>query len=422
MALSTPALIAVLASYTAFCGLVLYFCVIANPEESKLAYFLQVALPNKLWTTTSQLVGEQQMNVVQTFMDLSLVIFYYFVVMGCWTIVFWYVYPWISATPSVGNYHKYIGILVFFACFGSWRVANKSSPGCITTRSFQRYDHYPYDNLLFVPNRRCETTGLVRIPRSKFDRLKYNQNIPRYDHFCGWVHNTIGEENYRWFLLFLCVHVVMCLYGSTVCMYLFSAEIQDKKLLEITFFDRATGETAQNNKLIVLQYLFIRRTPEFAVMVIMFIMALALGAFLFYHVYLTSTNRTTNEDGKWADVRKWYKTEQKKYKDAVKAGKVTEGTTSSSSEAPQIRDGDVSCTGGGAGIAPQEAASEYFDPGPMPKYLYDRGFIENWKEVLFPISLRKEALHVGGYSKPGRNQSLKPEEIVPTPSSISKSD
>ena len=32
---------------------------------------------------------------------------------------------------------------------------------------------------------------------------------------------------------------------------------------------------------------------------------------------------------------------------------------------------------------------DIIDPGPPPVNIYHRGFVENWKEVIFPISLRK---------------------------------
>ncbi len=262
----------------------MYFCVIADPNLSPMAYTIQVALPDKIWKSMGKVMGEKQLDVLQSILDLALVFVYFFVVLGCWTVVFWYVYPWIDESQYVRNYHKYVGYAVFLACFGSWRLANKSPPGIITAKSFSRYDHYPYDNLMFLPNRRCETTNLIKIPRSKFDRLKYKQNVPRYDHFCGWVFNTIGEENYRWFLLFLAVHVVMCVYGSAICSLLFWGEIQEKQLLQITFFDRATGEHVRSNMFIVSQYLFTRKTLEFAILAVMFVMGIALGGFLGYHV------------------------------------------------------------------------------------------------------------------------------------------
>lgn len=90
-----------------------------------------------------------------------------------------------------------------------------TNPGIITKTNIQRYDHFPYDHLLFTPDRICSTTGVRRLARSKYDRFKYKQNVARFDHYCGWVYNSIGEENYRFFLLFLLVHAGT--YSSQVC-------------------------------------------------------------------------------------------------------------------------------------------------------------------------------------------------------------
>ena len=76
----------------------------------------------------------------------------------------------------------------------------------------------------------------------------------------------------------------MCFYGSYVTAVLFWDEISTKKLFEITFFDRATGETIHSNYFIVGQYLFARRTLECCVLVVMFVMGIALSGFLGYHV------------------------------------------------------------------------------------------------------------------------------------------
>ena len=216
------------------------------------------------------------------------------------------------------------------------------------------------------------------------------------------MNNTIGEENYRWFLLFLTIHVVMCAYGSIVCMLLFRGEIKEKKLLELVFFDRSTGEEFESSWFVVSQYLFAQRTPECSVMIIMGVMAIALGMFLGYHMYLTSTNQTTNEQGKWQDIKKWFKAEKKKYDNAVKMGKVHPNKDDTKiTEAPVIEDGDVTCTGGVSSVkeTQQIESEDYFDPGPVPRNPHDRGFIENWKEVLFPLSLRKNAMQLGGYSR-----------------------
>jgi hypothetical protein len=271
----------------------------------------------------------------------------------------------------------------------------------ITAKSFKRYDHYPYDNLLFLPDRKCDTTNLVKIARSKYDRLKYSQNVPRYDHFCGWVYNTIGEENYRWFLLFLAVHVTMCVYGSTISILLFRGEISDKHLFELTFFDRNSGKEFKATWFVVTQFLFVRRMPEVSVLAVMFVMAIALGGFLGYHCWLTSVNMTTNEAQKWSDVKDWYKKARKSYKEAVKNGEYKPEAKTQAAKALDLKDGDVTCTPRVSLSQPSKQQEEtlILDPGPFPENIYDRGFAENWKEVLFPISLRENYVVGSGRAK-----------------------
>lgn len=282
--ISPIALILFIISYFVFFGLVLHYCFFADPEESEIAYFLQIVIPTKMLTKSQRVCGEKVLNVFEKTRDLFFVFVYLAVVLGSWTVVFFYVYPFIDEIDSVSNIHKSIGYIVFVSCFGSWRMANKTTPGFITPKTFKRYDHYPYDALLFPPGRRCQSTNIIRIPRSKFDRIRYNKNIARYDHYCGWVYNTIGEENYRWFLLFLLVHIVMCSYGSTVCFLLFQGQIREMKLMELTFFDRQTGKTLESSWFVVLQFLFAQKTAVCSVMVIMIVMAIALTCFLGYHV------------------------------------------------------------------------------------------------------------------------------------------
>ena len=401
--------LALMVVYIILCTAILYFCVIADPNKNDTAFFVTVTLPQKIWDKMGQLLGQKNLNVLASAMDLALVMVYFAVVLGCWVVVFTYIYPWITESSYVSNFHKFSGYAVFLACFSSWRLTNKSSPGIISEKTFSRYSHYPYDNLLFVPDRRCDSTNLVKIARSKFDRLKYNQNVPRYDHFCGWVHNTIGEENYRFFLLFLTVHVGMCAYGSAVTILLFRGEIISKELFHLTFFDRATGETFKADWFIIMQYLFTRRMAECCVLAVMSVMGIALSCFLGYHVYLTTYNLTTNEASKWQDVRDWYKKEKKRYDDAVDKGLVPSSAASATETADgndsslNVNDKDVTCTPGvgdsstnnspSGGQVAKRSAPRYRDPGPIPKNLYDRGFIENWKEVIFPISLRKETLN-----------------------------
>ena len=199
----------------------------------------------------------------------------------------------------------------------------------------------------------------------------------------------------------------MCCYGSYVLITLFRGEIEDKKLFDVTFFDRSSGQEYKADRWIVFQYLFHRHIYEAGILAIMAVMAIALFFFLAYHFYITSVGMTTNEDYKFKQVKKWHKEQVKKYEEYVKQQAEKEENNDnqqpegdSVKQNPPVPDGDVTCTGGKT----EENASENKDesdaaqvppvvehPGPMPKNIYNRGFVENWKEVLFPVSLQRKA-------------------------------
>jgi palmitoyltransferase ZDHHC4 len=421
-----PTILIFLTSYAAIMATAFYVCVVADPKDSKLARFWTVTLPRRVASAGKRVIGRRGMSVAEFISDRLLVLIYCAVVSGAWSVIFFYVYPWIDRRPQyVASYHKLVGYGVFAACGVSWRIASTSTPGIITTRTIRRYDHYPYDNLLFVPGKMCAVRKSVpKLARSKYDRFKYENNVARFDHFCGWVYNTIGEENYRYFLLFLVIHTSMCLYGTYVLCCLFYGEVQEQKLMDVRFVDRYTGEEFGPTNWIIVQYMFHNYLWESGVLLLVGVMAVALILFLAYHCYLTSFNMTTNEAYKWGHVRQWYKEELKRYQKAVKKGAaIVESAGSESLEnsgnepvepgGPTVSDdADVTCTPGTNGsitkrsehVEPQENDStpskaagasapkerRVRHPGLIPRNLYDRGFVENWKEVLFPISLRSD--------------------------------
>ena len=96
-------------------------------------------------------------------------------------------------------------MLFFLTCF--------SDPGTVTAASLARHGStYAFDGLLYAP-RRCVTMRLPAPARSKFCRVT-NRRVARFDHFCVWMNNAVGENNYRYFLGFLLTHVVLCAYGA----------------------------------------------------------------------------------------------------------------------------------------------------------------------------------------------------------------
>lgn len=372
-----------------------YFCLWADPETSKTADFWTDRVPKYVSLKLKGIIGSSNVERLGVLGEYMLQVIYLVVVLGAWSIIFAYAYPWVLKSQSVENYHRYVGYVVFLCCMTSWRYACNVSPGIITAQNLARYDHFPYDGFLFVPDRICSTAGIPKLARSKYDRFS-KVHVARFDHFCGWLHNPIGEENYRFFLLFLLVHVGMCVYGTYIFACLFWGEILEKKLFEVTFFNKATGEEYPADWYIIFQYMFGKHFYMSGVFLLVSVMGLVLGGFLGYHIYLTSYGMTTNEAYKWGQVKKWHKHEMKRYREAIKKGMAIESSVSSDAPTDVVPDGDVSCTGatGESGEATEktnEEKSTIIDPGPMPKNIYNQGLVENWKEVLYPRSLRKDA-------------------------------
>lgn len=403
----------VLSLYVLFMGFTFWFCVIADPQVSPTAKFVSHTLPSEFMKLAGKMVGAGGVRIIEVFMERLLAIIYLTVICGGFSLLHAHGYPWAKESEHIPDYHLRIGYGVLFMALATWRWTMTTSPGIITPETVHFYDHFPYDDLLYLEGKIDGKRGIPRLPRSKYDRLKHHQHVARFDHYCGWVAGTIGEENYRLFLFFVFTQFAMCVYGTVMLTRLFMGEIEDRKLFEVTFFDKASGQEYPANKWIVFQYLFHRHLYEAGILAIMGVMAVALFFFLGFHIYITSRGMTTNEQYKWGQVRQWHKEQVKKYEqykrnlagseneNLHKLGVKPNGSTQQEEDLnPHILDGDVTCTGGtktpqvGDSILTDEAQLTSLvieDPGPMPQNIYNRGFIQNWKEVLFPISLQRKA-------------------------------
>ena len=303
---------------------------------------------------------------------------YIVAVFGSWTIVFLQVYPLCTKSRHLANYHKIIGYLVFVLCVGSWRFACGVDAGNITEATMARFDHYPYDDFLYT-NKICPTLKIRKLARSKYDKFT-DRHIPRFDHYCGWLARPIGEENYRWFLWFLFIHVGMCVYGALMLYILLRGEVMDASDLFLT----------------ALVYVLWERIWIAAAFLLMCVVTAVLGAFFVFHLWLTAMGMTTNEYYKWREIKAWHKEATETYQKALKCGAISAngGTALASSSGmtyhriiskrvPSEKD--------------EEKDSNYIsndnivlNPGPMTKNIYNRGIAPNFGEVFLPLSMRRK--------------------------------
>mmetsp|Transcript_28903 Transcript_28903/g.43648 ORF Transcript_28903/g.43648 Transcript_28903/m.43648 type:complete len:364 (-) Transcript_28903:51-1142(-) len=214
---------------------------------------------------------------------------YLIAVYGSWFIIFSKGYTLFRESPHVSNIHMTVGNYLFCFCIGSYLLARSTSPGIITEETMSKFDNYQYDDVLYTRNQVCPTLTIRKLPRSKYDRYTH-RHVARFDHFCGWINQSIGEENYRWFLLFLSVHTFMCIYGTFVTFIALWGEACSVD----------GGSLTKMSRFLSTDYSLT------AVLLLMGNMALVLTAFLSFHLFIISEGMTTNEYYKWKIINERY--------------------------------------------------------------------------------------------------------------------
>ena len=107
-----------------------------------------------------------------------------------------------------------------FACYWSYYKASFTNPGRIN-KSVPKADleraikRYGYDQIVFDRFGWCDTCDIPKPARSKHCSL-CNICIEKMDHHCVWINNCVGLYNYKYFLLFLLLHEMICIYGLVV--------------------------------------------------------------------------------------------------------------------------------------------------------------------------------------------------------------
>jgi hypothetical protein len=138
-----------------------------------------------------------------------------------------------------------------------------------------------------------------------------------------------------------------------------------------TFMDVRTKMELPVTAYVLFQYLVSVYMYEVAVLVVLLVMSIALFLFLGYHMYLiTFTGLTSQEMYKWSQVQTWYRSEWKLYQQQQ--------------EQQKMKRKDAT---------PANATTTNIEmiehPGPKPINIYNYGMLQNWKQVLFPISIHK---------------------------------
>ena len=133
--------------------------------------------------------------------------------------------------PYLAEWNRVTGSILMIACYYSFYRACTDDPGVIKNQKHAKkiVNKYVYDNAMYLEKNDCETCKFVKPARSKHCSV-CNHCVEKFDHHCIWLNNCVGINNYRWFLLFLFLHILICIYAVVAAGAVFMGVYDQRKL------------------------------------------------------------------------------------------------------------------------------------------------------------------------------------------------
>lgn len=277
--------------------------------------------------------------------------------------------------PYVSAVHRYLGMYGVIIGAVLFLLTSYSDPGLITARNVSDYlSMYPYDGI-FYEEKTCSTCNLARPPRSKHCSI-CGRCVARFDHHCGWTNTCIGENNLRFFIMFLFWHCCLTLYGTFVLAAVIAGEVKRRNLVQFLTHYYGVKPSFQNLFPHILQWVVAVYSEQLLILLFLGVISLLLIGFFGYHLYLVLTNTTTNETYKWEGYKRWQK------EVLMKQHQAANETALSSSEQVSKKRFKLVCNFpffSRKGVAPLKDALKRNN-------VYDKGVLQNLAEVFFPRS------------------------------------
>ncbi|KAG5355123.1 Palmitoyltransferase SWF1 [Yarrowia sp. B02] len=272
-------------------------------------------------------------------------------------------------------YYAWLAPVAYTILVVSFVLATFSDPGVITKQNHaQILGQFAYDEVLFLEDMECSTCKFAKPARSKHDRFT-NKCVAKFDHYCLWINNTVGLYNYRWFLFFLLGNVWTLCWGALLAalkmVVMVDAEFKNNPHPPNVFKRWWYVILINENKRVGIIFLISLSTGA---------LACAFTAMHFYYIYLGAT---TNETDKWGDIhaavaegsvwmfqRPGFTPERSIMLQKDEQGRPNRLLTQA--EKDYIEQHDLALT-------------QLTDHKPIVN-IYDKGFLNNLKAVMFPKS------------------------------------
>jgi len=183
--------------------------------------------------------------------------------------------------------------------FSAWLSACTFGPGSISKSNLEDYRKaYPFDGHLWTEGKVIQELGVMRPARSKYDPVG-GVLIPKFDHYCPWVNNCVGERNMRWFLAFLLLNTLLCCYATVLLGYLLYNELRLHRVYDLYFMSsRGKPTRLGSSPAKLLQWILLNYSEMCILLLLVAIVAALLGSFFVYQIGLVARNLTTYETHK----------------------------------------------------------------------------------------------------------------------------
>ncbi|KAI4301857.1 hypothetical protein L6164_035095 [Bauhinia variegata] len=270
--------------------------------------------------------------------------------------------------------HRYTGLVAVAVGILLFLLTSFSDPGTVKAENVSQYlSAYPYDNIIYT-EKECSTCKIPKPARSKHCSI-CDCCVARFDHHCGWMNNCIGERNTRYFIAFLFWHFLLCLYGTVAIGLVLAGRLKELRVVYILTVYYGIENSFLSLVPHVVQWLLGSYNTQILLIVFLAIIGMLLAGFLGYHAKLCLCNTTTNETYKWQDYMNWQR-------------KLNEAKVSAAALKASIN---------GIGGERKPSLSKwraFFRRSPLEDVqvvknnVYDKGFIQNVVEVIFPFSTR----------------------------------
>ena len=155
---------------------------------------------------------------------------------------------------------------------------------------------YDFDDIMYIKGSFCNTCKIEQPARSKHCKV-CNVCVEKFDHHYIWFNQCVGVNNYRWFILFLFLHTIMCLYGFIIGILIYKSDLDITRQRTTTIFkDIETGANIEPNEALWFYFFFCRNERLLGLVIIMnALVANFLGRFLFINLNSARKNQTRNE-------------------------------------------------------------------------------------------------------------------------------